>query len=958
MKHFLYRVAETFFQYHSHDINRFTFVFPNRRAGLFFQQYLSKVADKAFFSPEIITIGQWFELSSGTSKADQLYQLFTLYELFQKKGHTQETFDNFAFWGDIILNDFNEVDKYCVDAGQLFQNITDLKSIEEQFQSFSENQLVAIRSFWKNFNPMPDKLSQREFVATWSVLHDLYIEFKQLLKDNRLAYEGMMMREVTEKLEAKEAIDWIADKEFVFVGFNALNACEKRCMQALRKMNKADFYWDYDSEPLRDPDNPASRFYKENTLKFPSTYSIESTSQSIADKQLKLIQVPSGVGQVKEIFNLLNYLYPPDTQEESFLQTAIVLPDEQLLLPLLYSVPKQIQKINVTMGYPMNMTPVAGLMDHIFELHRVKKSSGQTVRFYHQNVINILNHQFIVEIEGEVSRQLIQQITAENKVYIEAEFLHRSELTSRLFSDNITTENFLSYVKETLLLLYRRWKTIHEQVNSLEEGFIYQYHSEVSKFQQLIEKHQIINIVNLDTLIRIVREITSLISIPFVGEPLDGLQVMGVLETRGLDFRNVIISSFNEGVFPGKSFANSLIPYQLRKGFELPTYEHSDAVSSYNFYRLLHHADSIFFISDTRSENGSTGEVSRYYYQLKYYYHLDIEVKMTSADVVFNSPGDLNVKKDARILELLKAYTTQNQFSKALSASAINTYINCPLQFCLSYLETIQTRDEIIETIESDTFGNILHAVMAELYTPFTSQLVTDENIKDLLTNEPYIERLISQAFGHYYFKKPKGTIVELEGNHLLIATILKKYIKGILNRDRDHAPFVYIGGEKQVRSSIATKFGKVNLKGYIDRIDQKEDKIRILDYKTGSGNLSFNDWDSMFEHNITASKRPKHILQTLLYGYLYKDETNQTIITPGLFYTKQVFKEPFSTELIFKSKPNENNTIHNYYDYENEFLPRLISCIEEMMNPDIPFFQTHVKDNCTYCDFKTICKR
>lgn len=958
MKHFLYRVAETFFQYHSHDINRFTFVFPNRRAGLFFQQYLAKVADKAFFSPEIITIGQLFESASGTRKADQLYQLFTLYELFQKKGNSLESFDSFAFWGDIILNDFNEVDKYCVDAGQLFQNITDLKSIEEQFQSFSENQLAAIRSFWKNFNPMPDKLSQHEFVATWSILHELYNEFKQTLKDNQLAYEGMMMREVTEKLEANEANDWIADKQFVFVGFNALNACEKRCMLALLKMNKADFYWDYDSEPLRDPENPASRFYKENTLKFPSYYSIGATIQTLSDKKLQLIQVPSGVGQAKEVYNLLNQLYPPDTHEESFLQTAIVLPDEQLLLPLLYSIPKQIKKINVTMGYPMNMTPVAGLMDHIFELHRVKKNSGTTVRFYHQNVINILNHQFIAEIEGDVSRQLIHQITAENKVYIEAEYLHRSDITASLFRSEVSTENFLSYVKETLLLLYRRWKALHEEVNSLEEGFIYQYHSEVGKLQKLIYDNQTIKLVSLDTLIRIVRELTSLISIPFVGEPLDGLQVMGVLETRGLDFRNIIISSFNEGVFPGKSFSNSFIPYQLRKGFELPTYEHADAVSSYNFYRLLHHADSIFFISDTRSEGGSSGEVSRYYYQLKYYYHLDIEIKTTSADVVLHSPGELNVKKDARILDILKAYTTQGQDSKALSASAINTYINCPLQFCLSYLETLKTRDEITETIESDTFGNILHAVMAEIYTPFTSQLVNAENIKLLLTNETMIERLIAQAFAYYYFKKPKGTLVELEGNNLLIAKILKKYIKGILKRDLEHAPFVYIEGEKKVRSVLATKFGNVNLKGYIDRIDQKEGKIRILDYKTGGGDLSFNDWDAMFEHNIKASKRPKHILQTFLYGYLYKDQTDQKVITPGLFYTKRVFDEHFSTDLSYKNEQKDTNTIQNYYDYENEFLSRLTTCIEEIMNPDIPFFQTLIKENCSYCDFKTICKR
>lgn len=959
MKHFLYRVAETFFQYHSQEINRFTFVFPNRRAGLFFQQYLAKVAHEPFFSPGIITIEQWFESASELTSADRLYQLFKLYELYKLESQSDESFDSFAFWGEIILNDFNEVDKYLVDASQLFSNITDLKSIDEYFTYLSENQLAAIRSFWKNFNPLPDKASQQEFIATWKILHGLYERFRMALSNENLAYEGMLMRELTDKLTRDERIEWMEGKQFVFVGFNALNPCEKAVMLALQKRDQADFYWDYDAFTLRDPDNPASLFYKENTLLFPSVYSIGEESRSLEDKKFQLINVPSGVGQAKEVYTILNSLYAAESEEKSFLQTAVVLPDEQLLMPLLYSIPEHIKKINVTMGYPMHLTPVAGLMDHLFELQRNKKKFGNTYHFYHQNVSNILNHQFIAEIEPVLSQKIIQKITAENQIYVPAEVVNGSSLLSTIFKADIAIEEFLPYLKDTLLLLYKSWRTSHpDSSNSLEAGFLYQYYNAVNRLQQLIDEHQFIEIVNLDTLIRIIRELTASITVPFVGEPLDGLQIMGVLETRGLDFKNVIICSFNEGTFPGKSFTNSFIPYQLRKGFDLPTFEQADAVTAYNFYRLIHHADSIYFITDKRSEGGSTGEVSRFFYQLKYYYQLEIASSSPSVNVEFETAHELTIQKDERILKMLQGYTAQDESAKSLSASAINTYINCPLQFCLSQLEAVSKPDEITETVESDTFGTIFHAVMAELYEPYTGRIVSQELIKDMAANTVHLNKLLSQAFGHYFFKKPKGIAVELEGNNLLIASVLKKYIKGVLHQDAAYAPFLYIEGEKKVFRRIPTRFGEVNLKGYIDRIDSKEGKVRILDYKTGAGNLSFSGWEDVFNTEMPASKRPKYVLQTFLYGYLYKAYTDQNVISPGIYYLRNVFDEHFSTELSYKNKQNDTNTLENYYEYEDEFIPGLTTCIEEILDPEIPFYQTTVKENCDYCDFKSICKR
>lgn len=956
MKHFLHRVAETYFQHHTHEINRFTFVFPNRRAGLFFQQYLADVATRPFFSPSIITIEQWFEQASGMSLADKLYQLFRLYELFRKISGSEETFDTFTFWGEIILNDFNEVDKYRVDAQQLFQNISDLKSIDENFAYLSTGQIEAIRSFWKNFNPMPDKQSQHEFLETWKVLHSLYQDFRQLLSDEKLAYEGMMMREVTDKLLANQSVEWVESKKFVFIGFNALNPCEKGMMLALQKLGQADFYWDYDAETVQDPDNPASRFFKENTLLFPSRYPITRETRPLSEKKIQLINVPSGVGQAKEVYSILQQLYPETAREESFLQTAIVLPDEQLLLPMLYSIPEHIRKINVTMGYPMSLTPVAGLMDHLFELHRKKRKRGDTNHFYHQNVTNILNHQFIAEVEPVKTQELIIKITSENLIYIDQATLSTSELLAALFKADVDAVNFTEYLKEILFLLYKAWKSKHEDAsNSLEAGFLYQYFSAVNRLQQLLSTYTFVVTVTLDTLMRIIRELTATITVPFVGEPLDGLQIMGVLETRGLDFKNILLCSFNEGIYPKKSFSNSFIPYQLRHGFELPTFEQLDAVTAYNFYRLIHHAETIYFLTDSRSEGGSTGEVSRFFYQLKYYYGLDMQVSSPAVNVSFETPQSLVVTKDKRLQNQLRGYFTGE---RALSASGINTYIRCPLAFYLSVLEQVDTPDEITETVENDTFGNLFHYVMAELYAPYTERTITAEVIDGMLADVTKIDRLLSQAFAYYFFKKPKGTAVELEGNNLLIAKVIRKYVAGVLKQDRHYVPFTYIAGEKSVKATLATRFGEVHLKGFIDRIDSKADILRILDYKTGGGGLEFNSWDSMFDRTLLSKDRPKHVLQTLLYGYLYKAESCHNEINPGLFYTRKVFDEQFSTELSYKNEQKESNPIRNYYEIESEFIPRLIHCVEELMDPEIPFFQTEVKEACIYCDFKTICKR
>lgn len=960
MNSFLFRVAKTYFDHHGSEINQLTFVFPNRRAGLFYQKALAEIAGAPIFSPEIITIEDCFRAASGRQNADKLNMLFQLYNIYLKKSNSDESFDSFVFWGEMLLNDFNEADTYRVNVEQLFTNITELKEIDQLFSYFSEAQIEAIRQFWQNFIPHNENTSQADFLMIWKILLPMYYDLKKILIDENIAYQGMMLREVTDKLIGKESIPWIDSRQFVFIGFNALNPSEKIFIQYLLKYNRADFYWDYESDELRESSNPASMFYAENTHLFPSKYSIEPQIKPLSAKEFQLISIPSAIGQAKQVHHVLRELYPESSDDNDFLKTAIVLPDEQLLMPLLYSIPENINKINITMGFPLSQTPIAGLMDHLYELHKRKRLTDDNTTFYHLNVLAILNHEIIGALCTQTVDTIKENIRINNLIYVEVAELHKHPILELIFNPTIQADNFISYLTNIIRTIHSQWKKISETSGdkSLTTAFMYQYYLTINRIDTILKAQPSTISINMDTLIRIVRQLTLSISVPFAGEPLHGLQLMGVLETRGLDFDNLIIISFNEGVYPTHSYSSSFIPYHLRKGFQLPTFEHQDAITSYNFYRLIHQAKKVFMITDTRSDKG-TGEVSRFFHQLHYHYKVPLNINTVVYDINIADQEGLEIIKDASIMKKLEQYRNKEASRKALSATSINTYIKCPLKFYFEYVEELRPKDELTETIETDMFGNIFHEVMANLYAPYKNQIISKEILQQLINNKRQLEQLVRDAFAKYIFKKPKGSITHLEGNHLLVSRIILKYINGVIQKDQNYAPFQYIDGEKFCEATLQTSIGEVNLKGFIDRIDEKDGRIRILDYKTGSGELEFKSWESVFSADISPEKRPKHVLQTFLYGYLYKQFTANQLISPGIYYTRKVFHKDFSTELIYNSAELKGKKkVNNYLEYEKPFVEGLRECIEEMMDVSIPFRQTKVHDACKFCDFTTICKR
>lgn len=962
MKPFLYQVATLFYQQYGAEIHRLAFVFPNRRAGLFFQKYLSEISERPLFSPSILTINDLFMQLSGKHPADKIQMLFRLYELYKQRSGSSESFDEFIYWGEMLLNDFDDIDKYMVDARMLFRNVSDLKSLDDDFNYLSPEQVQAIRSFWSSFYPKGDSPNQQHFLELWEILYDLYAGLRTSLAKDGCGYDGMIFREVVEQLEKEPMSDFPFD-QVVFVGLNALSVSEERLLLALQKKGVADFYWDYVGPWVTDPDNKASFFLERNLRLFPSRMQLPATEPVQAE--IRVMGVPSAIGQAKQVYPILQAL--ADEQQltdESALRTAIVLPDEHLLVPVLNAIPEAIQHINVTMGYPLAGTPVAALMEYILTLQKNIRYIDRVPVFYFRDVLPILNHQYVMAAAPEEVSQLVKDMTAGNRIYVHAVDLNRHELLSILFTPVQNTEelsDYLIHVLEALnaCLRNKRPNPDDEEMISnstqttadIEQEFIFHYFATVNRMKEVMREAKIE--MRLDTYFRLLKRMTDLITIPFEGEPLSGLQVMGVLETRALDFDRLIILSMNEGIFPLKKAANSFIPYNLRRGFGLPTYEHQDSVWAYHFYRLIRRAKQVTLLYDTRTTGLQTGEVSRFVHQLRYHYQYPLIDELVVYDVASSAVPPISVQKTAEVEKLLSDFLFGGP--RALSASAINTYLDCPLKFYFSVLEQIQEEDEITETVERDVFGSILHKVMEDLYAPFKGKLVTADLLKLLRKDQPLLTGTIARAFAELFFKSP--VVRPLEGENFLTGEMIRKYAEKILEQDVRFTPFHYIESEKKVRATITLSDKRVvQLKGFIDRVDSLDRVLRIVDYKTGSGKLEFESVEGLFDKE--AKDRPKAVMQVFLYAWMYQQLPEYTgmPIQPAIYYLRTLFQRSFDPVVEQKKGRGKADKVNSFQDFTADFEGKLRQCLDEIFNLDIPFTQTETGKACTYCSFRGLC--
>ncbi len=983
MTPFLYKIAELFYAQYGNDLYRHTFVFPNRRAGFFFQKYLAEIAGKPLFSPSVITIQELFGSMSSCRLADKIEMLVMLYDHFGEISGSDESFDDFLYWGEMLLNDFNDVDKYMADAKQLFRNVHDFRSMDDDLAHLTEKQKDAIRRFWTNFMPVGESETKRKFQETWQILYQLYTSFRTELQQKGLAYEGMMFREVAERARSGE-LDYtgnggVTDGEgnkdrqekqgeggsqstnYIFVGLNALTPAETVLLEHLKHRGIADFYWDYESPQVQDSQNRASLWVKENLRRFPSRFILHDSDRASASSQkanIEVIGIPSGVGQAKHVTQILSRLIGSGAipNPDEAINTAIVLPDERLLLPVLYSIPEEIEKINVTMGYGLSYSSISALMEHIAGLQRNIRESAGEMMFYHRNVLSILNHPLVYTSAKEEVEALKTYILTNNRIVVSDSEFPQHPLLQLIFRPLTAWHDIFEYIKDILTFIYNTLtdeKRVKEEAGDstrpvdLEREFIVQYHKTVTRLQDRL--HTARN-MSLETCFRLLKKLAHSISVAFSGEPLSGLQVMGVLETRVIDFENLIILSMNEGVFPLKDPVNSFIPFTLRKGFGLPVYEHQDSTYAYHFYRMISRAKRVFMLYDTRTEEMQTGEVSRYFYQLKYLYpdYFNISERVVAYDVAAPEILPVSVTKTPEVLRKLDAFRKGGE--SFLSASLINNYINCPLQFYFTAVEGLYEEDEVRESVESDLFGSIFHKLMETIYSRYKAKTVTPDVLTSIAKDDALLTKLLEEAFAEYYFKQ-KDEPRPLLGQHYLIGEILRSYVKQTLETDKQFTPFEFVGAEYRFRTPYRVNAGlSVNFKGIIDRIDKVGDSYRIIDYKTGTGMTDFKQIADLFDGS--KPNRPYQILQVFVYALFYAQEYPDVRLSPAIYYLRSIFGDP-SPAVTCNKRP-----ISDILVFMDEFLSLFNNCLEEIFNPEIPFTQTRNTKNCQWCAFKELCNR
>ena len=517
MKPFLYQVASLFYEKWEAEVSRLAFVFPNRRTGLFFQKYLSEVADTPLFSPTILTINDLFIQLSGKQSADRISMLFILYDIYIRQSGSTETFDEFLYWGEMLLNDFDDIDKYMANARMLFSNVTDLREIENDFDFLSDEQIAAIRSFWSSFYPRGDTPNQQQFLAVWQVLYDLYEEFRATLAAEGKGYEGMIFREVVESMERGESPD-LPYEQIVFVGLNALSVSEERFLAQLQKREIADFYWDYVSDKVTDPDNKASYFVSRNLKSFPS--SMKLPPEEKVKTEIEVIGIPSGIGQAKHVYTLLSdWCKEAEMSSEEALRTAVILPDEHLLIPVLNAIPEQIRRINVTMGYPLAGTPVASLIEYILALQKNVRYIDRNPLFYFRDVLPVLNHRYILSTSPEIISSLVKEITENNKIYISHTELEKTPLLEILFTPVTGVEAFSDYLIKVLEELNKVMSALSDEeeedapqrTNDLEQEFIFHYFTTVNRMKEVMKDARIE--MKIDTFFRLLKRVTDTITI-------------------------------------------------------------------------------------------------------------------------------------------------------------------------------------------------------------------------------------------------------------------------------------------------------------------------------------------------------------------------------------------------------------------------------------------------------------
>ncbi len=959
MNSFLAQLADRVHSSYQLNTHRISVIFPTRRAGVFFRDTLAKKVNKTFWAPSIYSIQDFVRSQSDLQFPEPLPLVYKLYEIYlkhMKKSDPswEESFERFYSWGVLLMKDFDEIDKYLVNAKQLFQNVLELKEIDAFF-SLSEEERHHLDLFWNSIRgetqEKPSQIQER-FLKIWSSLYGVYTELREQLIAEHLAYDGIAYRQLAE--EVQQNTDIIPFDKVIFAGFNALSTSEITMIETLLKADKAEVFWDVDQSyfPLDDAKSDHSLPLGWKAGKFIQScyrrwkeYEVHLIRSNMLEeeKHVYFCGIPSQAGQSSYIAQQFQSL---TIEPEKYQQYSIVLADEKLLFPVLYALPANLPAINITMGFPLKQTHIYHLFSSVAKLIRSLNIEGDQCQMSYKYVLEILQNAFVRTSEPTIIQNIQSTIHKDNLLvlspaYLDAHF-ELPPLIKHIFSPPISNEEIVPYYEKLFQLMM---DIAHENKAYPEAEYTFRFYLLFNQLKDVLI--QLNYSIELQSFGQLFKEVMQHTSIPFEGEPLRGLQIMGFLETRVLDFEKVFVLAANEGSLPDTRKDNSFIPYNLRRAFGLPTYEDRDAIFAYHFFRLIQRAKEVHLIYNSQIKDYSGGgEKSRFLLQLQFFlkdypsFHIHQRHLHTKAPYV--SPREITIKQHPDIQQILhRKYVFLQDRQPYLSASAINTYLSCSLKFYFRYIAGLRESDQIEETMEANTFGSILHQTLEDFYKPYLhSKAVVDEHALGNVSKA--LKQYLIKAFEDHRLSWSQ----ELKGKNYLMKDAIYLLCEKVLKADQKLVPFniKYLENPDTFFHLLPVEEMQIKLNGMLDRVDYVIDEklVRIVDYKTG-------DMEPKLDVPISTcfkDDRYKEVLQGYLYAYLFYQQEPQYNVQVGFYPLRRMGD---GLKLLNHGNPISSHELAEFEDHLKELIRRMFSDA---------YFQTKDEKKCIYCSYREICQR
>ena len=982
MKAFLKIVAKDMLEKYGTDMSDIAVVFPNKRASLFLNSYLAQLAHKPIWTPTYITISDLFRRHSDLKVADPIKSICDLHKTFVKCTGIDETLDHFYGWGQLLLADFDDVDKNMVDAKQLFANLSDIHELDD-VSYLTDYQKEMIRKFFSNFSDDHNSELKKRFLQLWCHFYDIYTEFNQRMTEQGLAYEGALYRSVV----SNESIEF-RHKKYLFVGFNMMQVVELNLLNRLKKQGKAAFYWDYDQYYM-DGNNEAGHYIRQYLPYYPNELADypqqEIYNNMTKNKDITYISAPTENIQARYVNSWLK----ENGRYKMGRNVAIVLSDESLLQSVIHSLPQEVESINITIGYPLQQTPFYSLIQQLIQLQGIgHPKQGDTYRLHY--VLIALRHPYTRYISEKYTK-LLAKLDEQKRFYPSRDFLSMDgdEGLTLLFRNlEEATASQDEYNRKLITYLLDVLRTIGTHAKELNDPLfhesLYRTYTLLNRLQDLIIAGDLQ--VDIITLERLIQQLIQTTSIPFHGEPAEGIQVMGVLETRNLDFDHILVLSCNEGKMPKGVNDSSFIPYTLRKAYGLTTVENKVAISAYYFHSMLQRAHDITLTYNNATEDGQSGEMSRFMLQMMVESQHSIKRKTLVAGQKPLRPAYSEAQKTDEVMAVLDNI-------KMITPTFLNTYQRCQKQFYYKYVKGLLEPDEIDEDeVDNKIFGNIFHRAAELFYYTFASKddiatddqgkqrlirpiVITADNLDHALKDTSLIYRLVDQAFREELFKVSSSDYhPKYNGLQLINKEVIASYLRQLITIDRRQAPFTIIGMEIVVSTTlgVATARGQklFRIGGFIDRLDSVAasgnpsalgnlaERIRVIDYKTGRSRTSHpKDIEEVFSTQpLAIGKHNDYYLQAILYSLIVKNDRRynpaQEPVSPGLLFIQNAGADDYDPTLKLGKE-----LLTDVAPLEAEFTNHLRSLLSNIYDPALPLKPTDDKKRCTFCPYAALCK-